>query len=321
MASSTSGAGHGTDPIQTTHISSNTAPLEMDELDTLKRSIEGAGTSGLLNDISIPETSPITSDYQSHPSTSSALPTTTTTTATITTADMVDSSNQNARVEDERSASQEQLTAQSTTNDESSPTDPAPAPPPTMSKSEGKAPATESSSDAQESRPSRARLGSEAIGPSAESTYVMPAAATVDAGPTLTITLLLGSGAHHPYKIDEKYLTKRAVTVPGVTEDGKKDPLSISVYTLKELILREWREEWETKPSSPSSIRLIFFGKLLDDKEALKACKMNLDTSNVVHMTIRPQDIVDEEDASKAKSTSRGREDGESNAGCRCVIL
>ncbi|CAD6441312.1 65deafbe-938c-4c14-b2a7-a3efa8143f87 [Sclerotinia trifoliorum] len=322
MASSTSGAGHGTDPIQTTHISSNTAPVEMDNLDTSKKSIEGAGTSGLLNDIFIPETSFMTTDYQSHLPTSSALPTTSTSTTTaITTADMGDSSNQNAGVGDERSASQEQLTAQYTTNDEPSPTDPAPAPPPTMSKSEGKAPATESSSDAQESRPTRARLGSVAIGPSTESTHVMPASTAVDAGPALTITLLLGSGARHPYKIDEKYLTKRAVTVPDVTEDGKKDPLSISVYTLKELILREWREEWETKPSSPSSIRLIFFGKLLDDKEALKACKFNLETSNVVHMTIRPQDIVDEEDASKAKSTSRGREDNEINAGCRCVIL
>lgn len=56
----------------------------------------------------------------------------------------------------------------------------------------------------------------------------------------------------------------------GLTEDGKKDPLSISVYTLKELILREWREEWEVKPSSPSSIRLIFFGRLLDDSVQLK---------------------------------------------------
>ena len=86
----------------------------------------------------------------------------------------------------------------------------------------------------------------------------------------LVITLLLTSGARHPYKIDEKYLTKRNVNVPGVTESGKKDPFSISVYTLKELILREWREEWEPQPSSPSSIRLIYFGRLLDDKTALK---------------------------------------------------
>jgi hypothetical protein len=58
--------------------------------------------------------------------------------------------------------------------------------------------------------------------------------------------------------------------VPDVTEAGRKDPFSISVYTLKELILREWRDEWEAKPSSPSSIRLIFFGRLLDDKVALR---------------------------------------------------
>jgi hypothetical protein len=99
----------------------------------------------------------------------------------------------------------------------------------------------------------------------------MPAVATTsEAGPVLVITLLLTSGARHPYKIDEKYLTKRNVNVPGVTEGGKKDPFSISVYTLKELILREWREEWEAQPSSPSSIRLIYFGRLLDDKTALK---------------------------------------------------
>lgn len=89
--------------------------------------------------------------------------------------------------------------------------------------------------------------------------------------PICNITLLLPNGARHPYKIDEKYLTKRNVDVPDVTETGKRDPFSISVYTLKELILREWREEWEGKPASPSSIRLIHFGKLLDDKEQLKS--------------------------------------------------
>lgn len=90
-------------------------------------------------------------------------------------------------------------------------------------------------------------------------------------GSVLVLTLLLpSSGARHPYKIDEKYLAKRNVPVPGTTESGRKDPFSISVYTLKELILREWREEWEAKPSSPSSIRLIHFGRLLDDKITLK---------------------------------------------------
>jgi len=111
-----------------------------------------------------------------------------------------------------------------------------------------------------------------AIGPHTEE--ALPVAPVVshagEAGPVLIITLLLTSGARHPYKIDERYLTKRNVNVPGVTEAGRKDPYSISVYTLKELILREWREEWEVQPSSPSSIRLIYFGRLLDDKTPLK---------------------------------------------------
>lgn len=139
--------------------------------------------------------------------------------------------------------------------------------------------------------------------------------------PVLVITLLLTSGARHPYKIDEKYLTKRNVNIPGTTENGKKDPFSISVYTLKELILREWREEWEAQPSSPSSIRLIYFGRLLDDKAVLKECRFNTEATNVIHMTVRPQDIVDEEDAAKGKGLGRDREGGEGTAGCRCVIL
>lgn len=90
-------------------------------------------------------------------------------------------------------------------------------------------------------------------------------------GPVCNITLLLPTGARHPYKIDDKYLTKRSVDVPDITENGKKDPFSVSVYKLKELILREWRDEWNDKPASPSSIRLIHFGKLLEDKEQLKS--------------------------------------------------
>lgn len=93
-------------------------------------------------------------------------------------------------------------------------------------------------------------------------------------GPVCNITLLLPTGARHPYKIDDKYLAKRNVEVPEVTENGKKDPFSVSVYKLKELILREWRDEWEGKPASPSSIRLIHFGKLLDDKEQLKSMSL-----------------------------------------------
>jgi hypothetical protein len=87
------------------------------------------------------------------------------------------------------------------------------------------------------------------------------------------ITLLMTSGTRHPYRVDERYLTKRNVEIPGVLADGRKDPFSISVYTLKELILREWRAEWELPPSSPSYIRLIHFGRLLDDKAQLRGLR------------------------------------------------
>lgn len=108
-----------------------------------------------------------------------------------------------------------------------------------------------------------------------DSMAIVPTAESDDAAllenPAYSVQLLLPSGARHPYRIDEKYLTKRGVEIPEVNAAGKPDPFSISIYKLKELILREWRDEWEAKPASPSSIRLIFFGRLLDDKEQVNS--------------------------------------------------
>jgi hypothetical protein len=73
-----------------------------------------------------------------------------------------------------------------------------------------------------------------AIGPSSD--QPMPVSKDESTGPTLMITLLLTTGARHPFKIDPKYLLKRNVDVQG------NDPFNLSVYKLKELILREWRE-------------------------------------------------------------------------------
>ncbi|POS77428.1 hypothetical protein DHEL01_v204176 [Diaporthe helianthi] len=139
-------------------------------------------------------------------------------------------------------------------------------------------------------------------------------------GPVCNITLLLPTGARHPYKIDDKYLAKRNVEVPEVTEGGKKDPFSVSVYKLKELILREWRDEWEGKPASPSSIRLIHFGKLLDDKEQLKKYQFSREIPNVVHMSVKPAEMLEEDEAGKGKSGSSGGRNSEGGSGC-CVIL
>ncbi|EAU31898.1 conserved hypothetical protein [Aspergillus terreus NIH2624] len=138
---------------------------------------------------------------------------------------------------------------------------------------------------------------------------------TEDSGPSLVITLLLITGSRHPFKIDGKYLRKRSVNVENY------DPFAMSVYTLKELIWREWRQDWEPRPSSPSSIRLISFGKLLDDKAPLSDSKFSRDAPNVVHMTVKPQELIDEEDAKGTKAQyTRERESSERSPGCRCVI-
>ena len=169
----------------------------------------------------------------------------------------------------------------------------------------------------------------------------LPPPAVAPELPVCAITLLLPTGARHPYRIDEKYLAKRNVDIPDVTESGANDPFSISIYKLKELILREWREEWDGKPASPSSIRLIHFGKLLDDKEQLKSefChtltpryrawklttraeyQFSMDNPNVVHMSVRPAEMMEEEEAGKGKTSTReGRRNREGGGGC-CVIL
>lgn len=53
-------------------------------------------------------------------------------------------------------------------------------------------------------------------------------------------------------------------------ESAAFDPREISGYKLKELIWTDWRSEWEPRPASPSSIRLIILGRLVEDKAALK---------------------------------------------------
>lgn len=75
-----------------------------------------------------------------------------------------------------------------------------------------------------------------AIGPATDKPTPVPKHSDIQ-GPALFITLLLSStGARHPYKLDEKYLRKRNVAVDG------NNPINISLYKLKELILRDWRD-------------------------------------------------------------------------------
>ena len=79
------------------------------------------------------------------------------------------------------------------------------------------------------------RLQSTQIGPSSDEP-ILVSKDVEETGPTLMITLLLINGARHPFKLDARYLNKRNAEVEG------NDPFNLSVYKLKELILREWRE-------------------------------------------------------------------------------
>ena len=74
-----------------------------------------------------------------------------------------------------------------------------------------------------------------AIGPATDKPVPLPKEAE-DEGPVLYITLLLTTGARHPFKLDRRYLKKRNVEV----EDD--NPVNMSLYKLKELILRDWRD-------------------------------------------------------------------------------
>ncbi|KAF8421243.1 hypothetical protein EV426DRAFT_575901 [Tirmania nivea] len=137
---------------------------------------------------------------------------------------------------------------------------------------------------------------------------------------SLSITLLLISGVRYPFIINSEYMSRHNLSV------SDQDPMQINVFALKECIWKEWNdEEWNVKPPSANFIRLIHFGRLLDDRQQLKDCRLNPNTPNVVHMTVRPAELGDDDatqPSTKMGFGGRDRERGErSSPTCRCVIL
>ncbi|RMY96980.1 hypothetical protein D0862_08298 [Hortaea werneckii] len=242
-------------------------------------------------------------------------------------------------------APETQHTEQSATITSSSPAPPQqPSHPDSGQPDTAVAPATTTNPPPSQQDPStHTRKPSEALGPATETPLPNPTSTTSPTtGPVLLITLMLTTGQRHPYKIDEKYLANRNTTA--TTKTGEDfDPLRLSGYKLKELIWTDWRSEWEPRPAAPGSIRLIIYGKMVEDKKSLSDYNFNLATNNILHMTVKPADFGDDDDqAGTAKqghksSTLMGRrhrrhqqgdvgdEDAEGagggGAGCRCVIL
>ena len=87
-----------------------------------------------------------------------------------------------------------------------------------------------------------------AIGPATDKSSNFQGATETE-GPVLYITLLLTTGSRHPFKLDRKYLKKRNVEV----EDD--NPVNMSLYKLKELILRDWRDG--NRPSSYRAMDML----------------------------------------------------------------
>ncbi|KAK6531133.1 hypothetical protein TWF281_007958 [Arthrobotrys megalospora] len=154
------------------------------------------------------------------------------------------------------------------------------------------------------------------------STPAIPEASTQeeDTTPGIVITLLILSGARSTFTLNPGYIKRHSVP--------HEDAMMMTVYNLKECIWRDWKEEelMTKQPASPHLIRLILLGRLLEDKSLLKDCRLNLETPNVVHLSLRPADITEDEVTTKSgKFTgfngNNGRTGERASPGCRCVIL
>ena len=67
---------------------------------------------------------------------------------------------------------------------------------------------------------------------------------------------------------------------------------------------------------------IIFYRHNGTNDEFAPDYKFGHDSPNVLHMTIKPQDYVEDEDAKGGKSSMAGNRDSEGRSpGCRCIIM
>lgn len=132
------------------------------------------------------------------------------------------------------------------------------------------------------------------------------------------LTLLLIIGARHPFNLDEKYLVKRKINVEDM------DPLNLRIQQLRELIHTEWRDDFEPRPHTPTLIRLIYMGMVLEDDKLLKDLRLSNDSPNIIHLSVKPELKLEDEVGAAKSASRRGSDDEEPRtAGCcaRCTIL
>lgn len=91
-----------------------------------------------------------------------------------------------------------------------------------------------------------------------------------------------------------------------------------------------WREQdswrglsdcWATVYPEPGSHLSYTQIAEADSSRLHPDCRFQTEAPNVVHMTVKPQEVVDEEDGKTGKAGIRRDGEDEVHAGCRCVIL
>ncbi|KAK9471648.1 uncharacterized protein V1510DRAFT_367712 [Dipodascopsis tothii] len=116
----------------------------------------------------------------------------------------------------------------------------------------------------------------------------------------LTITLLMISGSRHNITINSEYILNHALDI--------QDPERMTVWLLKECIWNDWLQDWGERPSGPWYIRLIHFGRILDDNDSLAGSKLSSTNQfNVLHMSVRPvsTDLAVSPKTAKHRSSTR----------------
>jgi len=131
---------------------------------------------------------------------------------------------------------------------------------------------------------------------------------------------------------------------------GRRKPMTFdsdltTIGRVKELIWNAWDSEWDpNRPSTPTSLRLLYMGKMLQDEDTLRKLKFPSYTPqspaaesaqppvSIVHISVRPFDVLSPAEtdvkkkkrrrgASSAAEGDRNEADTEGQAtGCSCII-
>ena len=97
---------------------------------------------------------------------------------------------------------------------------------------------------------------------------------------SISITLLHISGEKVTVSVDDAFMGKHSQIITSSS--------SFSVYQFKHCILADWNEKWGPAPPSPSYIRLIFLGKVLDDSNDFESYKFSRSSKNILHLSVKP---------------------------------